>query len=696
MNAPIPAVVQRYSLAEIATSIGITKQAAQKRANKEKWGCHAEGNKRFYPISALPAEVRQAIQKKAIESVVSSSALVAPVLTPAGVPPLLAPAGAFFCADLTDSQRLERDARNGVIAAIRHLQQSAGCSQESALTALLTNARSGMVEPTLNAMLLRARDGRGRKGDGYPSVRTLKRWLSTDDLAPKVRQKDMNIPAWAASFLGFYQQPQNPTVAAAYADWLRETAPADPPSIHAVRRFLDKLGAVTRERGRMGSRELKNIQPFVRRDFSLLEPNDVWTADGHCFDAEVQHPFHGRPFRPEITSIVDVATRQVVGWSIDLAESSLAVLDAIRYGVERHGIPAIFYVDNGSGYRNALMQDESTGLLGRLGITVKHSLPYNSQARGVIERSHQTLWVQAAKRLPSYIGAEMDRQARLEQFKLTRKALKKGGVMPLIPFDLFLSFIEARVVEYNAQAHRSLKGVSPNLCLRNFVTKGWRPNMVEEGIETLFRPRIKRAVRRGEINLFTNIYFSRLLKEFHGSDLHVAYDIHNPAKVWVYTPEGRFVCEAEVNGNSQHYFPVAVVDQAREKRAKGRLKNVDVKREEILAELHGSAAMPAIGSGDMVIGGRVIKARDMSAITIDISPEPAAVPREMPSQLPAFEQPTTTPRSARSPDDNYAEWLDLDQSIRNGEAVSEQNARWHQTYQNTAQFRAMSKKKAAA
>ena len=86
--------------------------------------------------------------------------------------------------------------------------------------------------------------------------------------------------------------------------------------------------------------------------------------------------------------------------------------DALRWGVERNGVPALIYVDNGSGYRNAAMSDEAIGLVGRIGSTMTHSLPYNSQARGVIERLHQTLWVDGAKDLPGYIGAAMDREAR--------------------------------------------------------------------------------------------------------------------------------------------------------------------------------------------------------------------------------------------------------------------------------------------
>ncbi|MCD2961059.1 DDE-type integrase/transposase/recombinase, partial [Pseudomonas aeruginosa] len=184
---------------------------------------------------------------------------------------------------------------------------------------------------------------------------------------------------------------------------------------------------------------------------------------GHTFDAEVQHPMHGRPFRPEITTIIDIRTRRIPGWSTGLAESALVVVDALRDACTKGGIPAIFYVDNGSGYVNHMMRDEAVGLMGRLGIDMKNSLPYNSQARGVIERVHQSLWIRAAKELPGYIGADMDRQAKLATFKLTRRAIAKGGTMPLMSWESFVAFCEQQIAEYNDRPHSSLpRIVDPN------------------------------------------------------------------------------------------------------------------------------------------------------------------------------------------------------------------------------------------
>ena len=702
------------TVTDIATALGISKRSAERRASRESWAYQEEsvrgGQRRLYPLASLPAPVRSVIVTKRAESL---TATVAAAVAPAASLPApchsvgtVMPLSVSSDVELTDKQRLERDARKGVVTAIARLQESAGCSKEAAMTALLINARSAKLEPTLDAMLRLARDPRGRQGDGYPSVRTLKRWLTAPDLTPKRPMADMRIPAWAKDFLAYYQTPQKPSVDAAYREYAMRVPASERPSIHQVRRFLGKLGSVTKERGRMGPRELKTIQPFVRRDFSQLQPNDIWTADGHTFDAEVQHPLHGRPFRPEITAIIDVATRRAVGWSVDLAESSLAVLDALRYGVERHGIPAIFYVDNGSGYDNALMKDEATGLLGRLGITIKHSLPYNSQARGVIERSHQTIWVNAAKMLPSYVGAAMDREARLQQFKLSRQALKKGAgmlnSMPLMPWDLFVQFVEERIAEYNARGHRTLKGVSPDLAWRTHEAKGFVAERLEENeLATLFRPRVTRTILRAEINLFTNIYFARDLAEFHGMEAHVAYDIHDPSRIWVYAPDGRFICEAQANGNRRHYMPVPVVEQAREKRSRGRLKRNDAKREEILAELHGAPALPDIAPGQIIVGGRIL---DRTALESKLESKPEEIFHcdETPgvTRLPVENKPggdqAPRSRSERSAAENYTDWLDLDRRINAGEAVAEEDARWHRLYQRSAQYRAEAKKKAAA
>lgn len=338
------------SILDISRGLAISKRAAEIRAQRELWPYLDQivrgGRKRFYPLATLPEEVQRAV------ALYSNVAAAGPVMAPVvDDPGQSSSSGTFFrepiqpnsfgrrhpvsaaptatgglstgggrdltvilSADLTDAQRLQRDARHGVLSALRRLQVESGCSQQAAITTLLTSAKVGALNPQLDKMLQLAVDRRGQGDRRYPSGRTLKRWLVAADLAPRTSPKQMTAPPWAQHFLAIYQQPEKPALTDAYRQFCATLADDNRPSIHQVRRMLHKIGAVSLQHGRMGARELKNLKPFIRRDFSHLEPNDIWSADGHTFDAEVQHPFHGRPFRPEITVFVDIATGRARWW----------------------------------------------------------------------------------------------------------------------------------------------------------------------------------------------------------------------------------------------------------------------------------------------------------------------------------------------------------------------------------------------
>lgn len=614
-----------YAAAELAglklPGIPTTEQNIRAKADAERWTFQEipargrTGTRKEYAVASLPIETRAALLQHQLNPTVSSSAVAVTALLPAApkpTPPTLAglllpqpvqPAQPAHT--LTDNQRAERDARNGVLAALRRLQANSGCSQEAAMTTLLTTARSGKIEPVLDALLRLARDPRGRAGDGYPSIRTLKRWLKAPDLAPKVCQQDMKVPPWAPALMRLYGQPQKPSLAACL-EQLPAQMPRNiaAPSYHAANRFINKLGNVERQRGRMLPREIKNLLPFKRRDASGMTPDAVYTADGHTFDAEVSHPRHGRAFRPEITTVLSVPTRRCVGWSAGLAESTWAVMDALRNAVETGGIPLIWYVDNGSGFKNVAMEDEVVGFTARLGTTIEHSLPYNSQARGVEERSHQSIWVRGAKKLPTYMGADMDRQAKQKVFKLTRLQLRDtGGSKLLMPWPQFLTWCQAEIDAYNARPHRGLpkfrdpisgklRHMSPNEAWQAAIDQGWAPTMVSAAeAQDLFRPEIIATTNRGEIRLHGNLYFSHDLQEFTGEKMRVGYDIHDGSKVWVRDMDGRLICVAEFEANKTRYFPQSATDTADVHRAKTRARRLETHLQEVRDELEPPALL---------------------------------------------------------------------------------------------------------
>lgn len=604
-----------YSAAELALlklpGLPTSKRGIELASSRSNWTYQEvkgrggrTGTRKEYAIGALPAEARQALMQRQITSPVVSSATTSLVAaSPAASSPTLA--GLLLpqvqrSASLTDKQREGRDARRAVLAAIERLQATAGCGREPAMTTLITTARAGRLDPALDAMLRAARDPRGRAGDGYPSVRTLKRWLSAPDLAPRTSQKDMTVPPWAPALMKLYARPQKPSLSACMEDLPGELpAGVEIPSYHAARRFLDKMGNIERNRGRMMSREIKTLMPFVRRDTSGMTPDAIYTADGHTFDSEVANPRHGRPFRPEVTTVVSIPTRRCIGWSAGLAESTWAVMDALRNAVENGGIPMIWYVDNGCGYKNESMEHEVVGFVtGKLGARIEHSLPYNSQARGVEERSHQSIWVRAAKKLPTYIGADMDRQAKQKVYKLTRADIRTVGTSKLLmEWERFLAFAQEEIDAYNNRPHRSLpktrdastgkvRHMTPNEAWAKAVAEGWQPLIPDESERAdLFRPEQVCTTTRGEIRINNHLYFSRDLAEFTGEKVRVGYDIHDASRVWVRDMDGRLIAIAGFEANKRAYFPETVLEQAQRKRTEKRLERLELHADEVRLEL---------------------------------------------------------------------------------------------------------------
>lgn len=614
MNAVL--VKTNYSAAELASlclpGLPTSKGKMLAKASREGWA-HVEvksigGVRREY---RPPVGVMKAIKDLAATQLLSAAAPTntSTASTPKG-PRNHALVASINAGPLKDWQKRTAEARAALLAEVDRVAALVG--REKAIMKLVIMAQDGSLPDHLAALVPVANAKSGGSGKRTLSRRTIHRWLAdapkaanagrrqVNALAPKDAHRQVEIPAWAADLLAVYQMPQKPSLAYAVEQIAPKYDIGQAALYQRARRFLAQMGNVERQAGRMGSRDITNITPFVRRDSSVLWPADVYTADGHTFDAEIAHPVHGRPFRPELTGVVDVSSRKYVGWSVDLAESGLAVLDALRHACEVGGIPALFYVDNGSGYHNALMAAPGVGMESRLGFTMTHSIAYNSKARGIIEKSHQSVWVRAAKALPTYIGKPMDRQAMQKVHKLTRKDVALSGRSKyLMPFNDFLAFCKEHVDGYNNRPHRSLpiiadpamgrkRHMTPNEVWDQGVTDGAQLVRVEEDeARDLFRPQREVKVIRGEVRLFGNLYFSTELKEHHGDIVRVGYDVHNGDTVWVYDQQGRFICNAGFEANKRAYFPESFIDNAARKRADGRARRLETKLQEVRDERDG-------------------------------------------------------------------------------------------------------------
>lgn len=430
-------------------------------------------------------------------------------------------------------------------------------------------------------------------------------------VAPKPTKQEEPIPAEFVAFLKHWAVPAKVSIPDAHDKYLEaHSNPGQALTLSQVEYIVSKkLDNIQKNIGREGILTLRSRLPYISRSTEDLWPTTVYTADGKTFDAEVGDPVSGRPMRPEITSVLDVATRKCVGVAISRKENVIAVTEALRRAAVDHGIPAIFYTDRGAGYKNKTFDGEATpdaavgGLMARLNIAKMHALPYNSQAKGIVERFNGQ-WNKLAKSFPTYIGADMDKQASQKAHKTTRGELKEFGQSRLLPgWETFIAKVDAFIADYNDRPHSGLpkiddpvtgqrRHMSPNEAWAGHVARGWQPISIDrEEADDLFRPYVIRTVDRGLVTWNTNEYFHQSLGRYHKEQVMVGYDLQQADKVWVREFDresglpGRLICVAEYGGNKQRYIPLTMQQAAEENRLKGKLKRLDAHREAALDEL---------------------------------------------------------------------------------------------------------------
>lgn len=377
-----------YSVAELLSfklsSLPSAHKNVLEKAKRENWIAQkrkSKGGGLEYELISMPEAVQTEIRSRFAVAVVGSKPK-APVVR-----------AEVDLANLTNKQRAVADARMAIIAKVLSLEDS-GMSRIKAVEFFCDLAKAGKLPEEMADLVAVANAKKNAKRT--LGVRTLNQWVidycKADNAeqrlkatAPQVRQPvDIAELNWLPAFLAVYRNTNGINIAEAYHEfeWQWQSTYADQPlwldmmpSISQVRRAMAKFSKLFKAIGRKTGAELRAMNTYVKRDWSVLKANDVWVGDGHSMKMKVAHPDHGRPFIPELTMVMDTASRFIVGWSVSLAENCIAVADAIRNGVEKHGIPAVYYSDNGGGEKNWTLDADITGILPRLGINHQTGIP---------------------------------------------------------------------------------------------------------------------------------------------------------------------------------------------------------------------------------------------------------------------------------------------------------------------------------
>ncbi|EEA7258503.1 DDE-type integrase/transposase/recombinase [Salmonella enterica subsp. enterica] len=512
---------------------------------------------------------------------------------------------------LTDKQKAIADARILLAAEVHKLRNFGGMTRTAAVKYIVEGVRMGALSERVMAAAATANARQGKTRVGI-STGSLQEWYSSflltqgdplklQALLAPGHHKEVpweQIP-WLNDFFMFYRTWKRPTIADAYeqfAAWWQSAYSGNTamlsalPSVYAVTRALRKVPVIVKERFRSTGSAWRSLNPFVRRDWTTLPVNAVWVGDGHCMKMTALNPM-GNIFHPEITLIMDAGQRFIVGWSLALSESTVAVADALRHGMMQHGIPLIYYSDNGGGEKNRNLDADITGILPRLGVEHHTGIPGNPQGRGIIERVNKEIPRDVARSFRTYCAKNADAETVRMQQRIARAALvathkgkdltkRQAEAVGKIPtWEQLLTAIEQEVARYNNRPHSSLPRRENG---EHYSPAAYRRMLIKEQnaeidylspdeLHEMFRPEIVRTTSRGEVRLFNNIYFAHELAAESGNEVRVSYDIHDANSVIVRRMDGSFICDAVWNGNRVDAFAKPVVQKLQEQRVKGRI-----------------------------------------------------------------------------------------------------------------------------
>lgn len=467
-----------YSPQELAGLPGIpaTSSAVIRAAKKNLWVSRTKvrGKGLEYDIRSLPGATRNHILYLALDHSAVSGDADQPVVTETKPPVALKPGVMAIrgqtrrkvddASQLDDKSRAYCDAALILCRSVEGAMAATNCSVKRACSELAQRlvACDTRSELQLAAELtyLKQRKGAEYLGGTPALFGRLQRMYAFFEqgrkagdpamyLVPGKREKTGHNPAHIAAFLRFFCLPTRPPVSEAYRNmqpWLLERG-IDAPSYDTVCKIAAELPVTVKYRGRVTGSEWRSLKTYIERDVSMFHANDIWVGDGHSFKAKVQHPVHGQPFTPEITVIIDWVSRKIVGWSVALSESTIAVSDAFRHAqMTTRARPLVYYSDNGSGQTGKMIDCPIAGTLARQCIGHETGIPGNPQARGIIERLWQVTFIALAREYPTCTWRGADDNATTKMLKLLNRKDQGGITIP--SFNQLLDDVQRVVNAY--------------------------------------------------------------------------------------------------------------------------------------------------------------------------------------------------------------------------------------------------------
>lgn len=287
------------------------------------------------------------------------------------------------------------------------------------------------------------------------------------------------------------------------------------------------------------------VEPYIKRDASLLDVGDILVADGHKLAFQVINPFTGKPCRATLVGFLDWKSTALVGYEIMLEENIQCIASALRNAIiNLDMIPKIVYQDNGRAFRAKYFTDDKGfgelgfyGLYAKLGIETVFAKPYNARAK-VIERFFKEFQEGFEKLMPSYVGSSIiNKPAYLKRNEKFHSNLHNDYI-PTIEetikmIDMWLKF-------KNSQPCTN----APNMTIAEVLESRKKQNIDKSLLDDLMLATEMKTIQRNGIRFLNCDYFDERLYGLRGKVL-VKYNLFDLTNVKVFTPKGEYLCTAD-------------------------------------------------------------------------------------------------------------------------------------------------------
>ena len=287
------------------------------------------------------------------------------------------------------------------------------------------------------------------------------------------------------------------------------------------------------------------VEPYIKRDASLLDVGDILVADGHKLAFQVINPFTGKPCRATLVGFLDWKSTALVGYEIMLEENTQCIASALRNAIiNLDMIPKIVYQDNGRAFRAKYFTDDKGfgelgfyGLYAKLGIETVFARPYNARSK-VIERFFKEFQEGFEKLMPSYVGSSINNKpAYLKRNEKFHSNLHNDYI-PTIEetikmIDMWLKF-------KNSQPCTN----APNMTIAEVLENRKKQNIDISLLDDLMLATEVKTIQRNGIRFLNCDYFDERLYGLRGKVL-VKYNLFDLTSVKVFTPKGEYLCTAE-------------------------------------------------------------------------------------------------------------------------------------------------------